>query len=80
MSPSDRDGQPGRDRPDRETIGVETHVRNESGEWLVDLAVAFSDGVVRHTVNKYRTEREARIAASWIRRAADRDIEGPSNG
>lgn len=61
-------------------IGVETFVRQESGEWLVDIAVAFPDGVVRHSVNKYRTERHAQIAAQWIRRGASRDIEGPING
>lgn len=72
MSPSLRD--------DDTPIGVETFVRQESGEWLVDIAVAFSDGVVRHSVNKYRTERHAQIAAEWIRRAASRDIEGPTNG
>ncbi len=79
MSPSPPD-EPDDGRDDEAAIGVETFVRQESGEWLVDIAVAFSDGVVRHSVNKYRTERHAQIAAQWIRRAASRDIEGPING
>ncbi len=68
------------DATDDSAIGVETFVRQESGEWLVDIAVAFPDGVVRHNVNKYRTERHAQIAAHWIKRAASRNIEGPDNG
>jgi hypothetical protein len=72
---------PSAERPDDDTaIGIETFVREVSGQWLVDIAVAFPDGVVRHSVNTYRTERHARIAAQWIRRAASRDIEGPTNG
>lgn len=61
-------------------LGVETFVRCESGEWIVDIAVAFPDGVVRRSVNKYRTRREADVAARWIKRGASRQIEGPVNG
>lgn len=74
MSPSPPDSA------DDGPIGVETFVRQEAGEWIVDVAVAFSDGVVRRRVNKYRTQREAEIAARWIRRGASRDIEGPRHG
>ena len=84
MSPSPPDEPTGGDTAgggdDGAAVGVETFVRQESGEWIVDIAVAFPDGVVRHHVNTYRSERHARIAAQWIRRAASRDIEGPING
>lgn len=58
-------------------LAVETFVRCERGRWVVDIAVAFADGVVRRSVGDYSTEREAHIAATWIRRGADRDIDGP---
>ena len=83
MSPSQHDPPSGGEHDgieDDRAVGVETFVRQESGEWVVDIAVAFADGVVRHNVNRYRSERHARIAAHWIRRAASRDIEGPVNG
>lgn len=78
MSPS-KDEQPDAPPPDaaRQAAAVETFVREESGQWVVDIAVAFPDGVVRRTVNTYRTRRHAEIAARWILRAADRDIDGP---
>jgi hypothetical protein len=61
-------------------IAVDTVVSHERGRWVVEIVVAFPDGVVRHRINEYPTERHARIAADWIRRTADRDIEGPLNG
>ncbi|MDJ0771345.1 MAG: hypothetical protein QNJ12_21345 [Ilumatobacter sp.] len=76
MSPSD-------EQPDHfagPPLGVDTVVRFERGRWVVDIAVTFPEGVVRRTVNDYATEREATIAANWIRRGADRDIDGPVNG
>lgn len=81
MSPS---GEPAPDEPaprfDGPPLGVDTFVRCERGRWIVDIAVTFRDGVVRRQVGDYSTEREARIAAGWIRRGADRDIDGPANG
>ncbi len=77
---SDEPREGDREPPGDDAIGVDTFVREEAGEWIVDIAVAFPDGVVRHNVNKYRTKREAEIAATWIKRAASRDIEGPVNG
>ncbi len=59
---------------------VETYVEPERGQWRVDLAVFFDDEVVVRTINTYRTERKATVAASWIRRAAERDIRGPVHG
>lgn len=62
-----------------DAVLVESIVREESGEWFVDIAVVLPDGVVRHTVNKYRSKRHADIAASWIQRGANRTIEGSIN-
>ena len=59
---------------------METYVERRNGQWEVDIMVIFEDGVVRKTVNTFRTERRAQIAAEWIKRAAQRDIAGPING
>lgn len=61
-------------------IGVETEVIPERGQWAVDIIVIFDDGVVRRRVDTYRTEKLAKISASYIKRAAERDIPGPLNG
>lgn len=63
-----------------QAIGVETEVIPERGQWAVDIIVIFDDGVVRRRVDTYRTENLARISASQIKRAAERDIPGPLNG
>lgn len=71
-------------RPDAQNstpaVAVETYVTEASGRWTVEIAVIFEDGVVHRTVNDYRTKRHAEIAAQWIKRGANRDIEGPVNG
>lgn len=59
---------------------VETVVRSESGRWIVEIVVFFPHDVIRRTISDYPTKRKAEIAASWIKRAAERDIEGPING
>jgi hypothetical protein len=76
------DRVPGADarRPGDEAIAVETYVSEASGRWMVEIVVIFPDEAVRRTVNHYRTKRQADIAASWIKRAAQRDIEGPAHG
>ncbi|MFW2382132.1 MAG: hypothetical protein ACN4GZ_10265 [Acidimicrobiales bacterium] len=66
--------------PSDQPIATETFVELDGGVWHVDIVVVFSDEAVRRRVNTYRTRREAEIAATWIRRAADRDIEGPVHG
>ena len=71
------------DQPARsgdEAIAVETFVSLDSGRWKVEIVVIFPDEAVRRTINDYRTRRHAEIAASWIKRAAQRDIEGPLHG
>ena len=67
------------DGADDVPIGVETFVREERGRWVVEIAVAFPDGVVRRRVSTYPTRRRAEIAASWIRRGADRETRGPTH-
>ncbi len=63
-----------------EAIAVDTTVREDRGRWVVESGVVFADEAVHRTVNDYPTRRHAEIAAQWIRRAADRDIQGPING
>lgn len=61
-------------------LAVETYVEMHRGRWTVDIVVVFTDEVVRRRVNDYPTRRHAEIAAAWIKRGAQRDIEGPLNG
>lgn len=61
-------------------LGVETEIVSERGQWAVDIIVFFEDGIVRRRISTYRTESLARISASYIKRAAERDIPGPLNG
>ena len=85
MSHSD-DGRPPAWAPDRApgtghlAIAVETYVQQERGRWVVEIVVVFTDEVVRRRINDYPTRRHAEIAANWIKRGAQRDIEGPLNG
>ena len=67
------------DIPD-DAIGVTTLIGREGGQWVVYLEVAFRDGVRRHRIQSYRTERLARIAADVIRRGAMRDRPFSSEG
>ena len=66
--------------PGEPAIAVDTFVREDAGMFAVDIVVVFPDGAVTRSVNTYRTRRHAEIAASWIKRAASRDIEGPIHG
>ncbi len=68
------------ERPDDPAIAVETMVTERSGRWVVEIVVIFPDQAIRRTVNDYPTRRRAEVAATWIKRAAERDIEGPVNG
>jgi len=65
---------------DEEPLAVETYVTEQSGRWVVEIVVIFPDQAIRKTVNDYNTKRHAEIAASLIKRGANRDIEGPVNG
>jgi hypothetical protein len=56
-----------------EALAVETYVERIRGQWEVSVAVIFADEVVRKSISTYHTERQANIAASWIKRAAERN-------
>lgn len=60
--------------PGEEALAVETYVERRHGRWVVELVVVFPDEAVRKTINDYPTERQAEIAATWIKRAAQRDL------
>jgi len=61
-------------------LAVETYVVEESGRWAVEIVVMFPDEAVHRRINDYPTKRHAEIAATWMKRAAQRDIEGPVHG
>ena len=61
-------------------IAVDTVVSEERGRWYVEIVVVFADEALRRRVGGYRSRRHAEIAAQWIRRGAERDIEGPVHG
>ena len=61
-------------------LGVETEIVPERGQWAVDIIVFFADGVVRRRIATYRTKKLAKVSASSIKRAAERDIPGPLYG
>ena len=58
----------------QEAASAETFVEERSGRWYVGIAVLFDDGVVRKEINSYRSQREAEIAARYIRRSANRNL------
>ncbi|MBJ7339451.1 MAG: hypothetical protein JHC64_17255 [Mycolicibacterium sp.] len=63
-----------------EAHAVDTVVVEERGQFAVDIIVVFADGVVRKRIGTHRTRRRAELAASVIKRAAERDLKGPLNG
>ncbi|TPG36990.1 hypothetical protein [Mycolicibacterium hodleri] len=63
-----------------EAHAVDAVVVEERGQFAVDVVVVFTDGVVRKRINTHRTRRRAELAASLIKRAAERDLKGPLNG
>ncbi len=65
--------------PGDEALTAETYVHSRNGRWEVEIVVIFADEVVRKIVGDYPSEREAQIAANWIKRSASRDIEAPPN-
>ncbi|HYO01951.1 MAG TPA: hypothetical protein VET27_08705 [Mycobacterium sp.] len=67
-------------RSAEEAHAVDAVVVEERGQFAVDIVVVFSDGVVRKRINTHRTRRRAELAASLIKRAAERDLKGPLNG
>jgi hypothetical protein len=57
-------------------IAVETAIVKINGRWAVDLIVIMDDGVIRHRVDTYHSERLAVIHARYLKRGAERDIAG----
>lgn len=64
----------------QEALDVTTVVIAERGRWAVEIIVVFADGVVRKRIDTYATKRRAELAADLIKRAAERDIAGPTRG
>jgi hypothetical protein len=56
-----------------DALGVTTLIGKEHGQWVLYLEVAFADGVRRHRIQAYRSERQAQVAATHILRGALRD-------
>ncbi|WP_457654629.1 AP2 domain-containing protein [Rhodocaloribacter sp.] len=65
---------------EHEALAIATYVREEKGQWVVYAEVTFPDVVRRFRINAYRTQRRAEIAATWIKRGADRPLKGPPLG
>lgn len=61
-------------------LTAETFVVCERGQWVVYLEVTFWDEIRRHRIEAYRSERLARVAADWIKRAAQRELPHPPTG
>jgi hypothetical protein len=57
-------------------IAVETAIVEIGGRWAVDLIVIMEDGVIRHRIDTYHSERLAVIHARYLKRGAERDIGG----
>lgn len=60
--------------PGDHAIAVETYVEERNGRWVVEIVVIFPDEAVRKTINDYPTKRHAEVAASWMKRGAQRDL------
>lgn len=63
-----------------DALGVTTLIGYERGRWVVYIEVAFADGVRRHRIQDYASERMARLAADQMRRGALRDRPFRSEG
>jgi len=57
-------------------VAVETDIVEIDGRWAVDLIVIMEDGVIRHRIDTYHSERLATIHARYFQRGAERDIGG----
>jgi hypothetical protein len=61
-------------------LDVQTVVVPENGRWAVEIVVVFADGVVRKRIDTHHTEARAQLSAQLIKRAAEREIQGPLHG
>lgn len=78
LAPADDDARPEAAGPEAES--VETVITPERGRWLVEIVVVFPDGVVRHRIDTFPTRERAELSARLMKRAAERDLEGPRRG
>lgn len=82
MNETNKSGDDGRFIP----LAATAHVVHENGRWVVMLNVtswepADEDSPVTNNwkrINDYATEREARVAAAWIEKSANRQIRPPT--
>ncbi len=51
---------------------LRTAVRNEHGQWIVEMVLLDEHGAERRRVSAYRTQALAQVAAASIERAASR--------
>lgn len=63
-----------------EALTVDTVIINEKGQWVVYMDVIFWDETVRRRIQAYPTRRQAEIAASWMKRAAQRNLPQAPSG
>ncbi len=61
-------------------LAAQTSVSYERSQWVVYLEIIFWEETRRYRIEAYRSERQARIAADWIQRAAQRDLPHPPTG
>ncbi len=73
--------------PTRNATYVAMSVVEERGRWVVYMEVGFWEPhqepplqAVRHRIQDYSNRRLAEIAASWMKRAAERDLAQPPFG
>lgn len=73
--------------PDQ-ALGVASRIELERGRWVVYLDVTMWDEggqsdplqVVRRRIADYSTQSQAKVAAKWMERVAERDLPRPPLG
>ncbi|WP_088316896.1 hypothetical protein [Kineosporia sp. R_H_3] len=64
--------------PDDDSSVLGCDVTHDREGWWVELTVGFRDDVVRSRIGPYLTEKQARVAAEIIPRAAGRQAPPPT--
>jgi hypothetical protein len=65
---------------DRNALRAYARIEREAGMWVVYLEILFTDGVLRKRIAAYPSREKAEMAAHWMGRIADRDLDGPPTG
>ena len=65
---------------ERNAIRAYARIERDAGMWVVYLDVLFTDGIAKRRIAAYPSREKAEMAAKWMERAADRDLEGPPGG